>query len=74
MNTKNIGYAYASSPIAKHMKMNNTGCWFVAIYDDSKPMQEKDVVFASVSQLAVHDVAKLHDYPFGKYSMELVQP
>jgi hypothetical protein len=73
MKTKNVGYAYASSPLAKHMKMYHTGCWFLGIYDDSEPMKEKDVVFTSVSQLAVHEEAKKYDFPSGKYSMELVQ-
>lgn len=73
MKTKNIGYAYATSDIAKHMGFNATGCYFVAVYDDSKPMTAKDVVFASNDKESVLVEADMHVYPVGKYSMNLVQ-
>lgn len=75
MKTKNIGYAYASSDIAQYMGFSKTGCYFVTVYDDSKPMKKTDVVFASENKEKVQDWAlNIKSYPYGTYSMELVSP
>jgi hypothetical protein len=72
MITKNIGYAYATSPIAKKMKMSGTGCWFLALYDDSKPMSVKDVIMAATNKEAVICAAEQYNAPYGTYSITLV--
>jgi hypothetical protein len=72
MITKNIGYAYATSPIAEEMKMSDTGCWYLALYDDSKPMSVKDVIMAATNKEAVICAAEQYNAPYGTYSITLV--
>lgn len=74
MKTKNIGYAYPSSFIAKAKGYNKVGCYFLAVYDESKPMSVKDIIVASYEKESVKSAANAYDLPYGKYSMELVLP
>lgn len=73
MNTKTIGYAYPTSPLAKDLGYNESGVWYIAVYDDSKPITVHDVVYASVSKNNV-DTAVNHfapeDMAYGAYSFK----
>lgn len=69
--TKNIGYAYPSSPLAKELGYNKTGCYYVAVYDDSRAITRHDVKHAcyalSVSVQIIKSVYRELEY--GRYSM-----
>lgn len=34
MKSKMVSFAYPSSDLARKFKMNETGCWFIALYSD----------------------------------------
>ncbi len=72
MQTKNIGYAYATSDIATKFKRPN-GCYFFAIYDDAKPMQVKNIVEVANDKESLFAIAALYDIPYGTYSLTLAQ-
>lgn len=50
MNTKTLGYAYPTSPIAKYMGYNHSGCWYLAVIEELKPIKETDIVYACESK------------------------
>lgn len=73
MITKNIGYAYPTSPLAKAKGLYKSGCYYIAVYDDSRPITEHDVIYTCLTvQDAMHMIDHIVDksIPYGKYSME----
>lgn len=44
--TKNIGFAYPTSPLAKELGYGQSGCYYVAVYDDLLPITRNDVLYA----------------------------
>lgn len=74
MKTKNVGYAYPTSDIAKHMDCIKTGCYFLAVYDDSKPMDVDDIIIACNDKMVLKGIADDYEMPYGTYSMELTLP
>ena len=70
--TKTIGYAYPSSPIARAKGYNTSGCWYIAIYDESRPLSENDIAYAAFYKrdvmLMVPVVVSNH-VKWGHYSM-----
>lgn len=69
--TKNIGYAYPSSQMAKMLDFGKSGCHYLAIYDDAKPVKYSDVYFAHKSLDAVIERGNqgTEAEPWGKWSM-----
>lgn len=72
MKRKIIGYAYASSDIAKATGHAKTGCHYLAIHDETSPMAVRDVVFSSQDKDEVKKAADQYDMPYGTYSIDLV--
>ena len=70
MITKNIGYAYPSSQLANMLDFGKSGCYYLALYDDSKPLNHNDVYFAHKDMQTVKDYSKSYtNLSWGKYSM-----
>lgn len=70
--TKNIGYAYPTSPLAKELGYNQTGCYYVAVYDDSRAITRHDVCCVAFDKAAV--IAMVPSFAgkhvaWGEYSM-----
>ena len=49
---KSIGYAYASSSLARRLGANETGCYYIATYTDESDPLEDDLIgpFASIEE------------------------
>lgn len=70
--TKNIGYAYPYSQLAKGLGYNQTGCYYVAVYDDSRAITRHDVCCAAFDKAGV--IAMVPSFvgkhaAWGEYSM-----
>jgi len=66
MNTKQIAYAYPSSPDATHFGFAKTGCYTVGIAEDSNPAKSLKA-FASWQEAA--DYANTLPEDFNRWSM-----
>jgi hypothetical protein len=71
MITKNIGYAYPSSQLAKMLDFGKSGCYYLAIYDDTMSVKYSDVYFAHKNLGVVVERANqgTEQEPWGEYSM-----
>lgn len=47
--TKNIGYAYPTSPLARELGYKSSGYYYLAVYDDARPITRHDVVYACLN-------------------------
>jgi hypothetical protein len=67
--TKEIGYAYPTSIIAKQQGFSDMGCWYLAICDGDKIDLTKDIVFAHPDKFFVLAAAAHHPHEWSAYSM-----
>jgi len=70
--TKNIGYAYPTSPLAKELGYGPVGCWYIALYDDDNPIKNNNVCAAAEKREGLISLVPAFagsHVAWGKYSM-----
>jgi hypothetical protein len=71
MRIKTIGWAYPFSGVAHKTGHSTTGCWYVACYDEQKPMEYSDIVFSSNDKLKVKEFAEdIADLQYSYWSLK----
>jgi hypothetical protein len=69
---KTVGYAYPTSPIAAYRGASKAGCWYLAVFDEGKPLHERDVIYSAENKRDVLSMVNSlvpESIAWGKYSM-----